>query len=105
MKLRPAENTKTQYRSRYAERFSPEQVVCSVQATGPPSPRVLQEGGVEAGLWILLSFDDEAFDLVDDVPAAQGRVVLHRPHPGDQSVVNIGLKLGRVRDQSTQASA
>ena len=68
--------------------------------TRPTRPRVLQEGSVKAGFAVIQPWLDEPFHLVDDVPAPQGRVVLHRLHPGNQGVVDVGLELAGVGDQT-----
>ena len=83
----------------------PEQISGGVQVPGPARPAAGEEGGVETRLGVVLPWLDEALHLVDDVPASQGRVVLHGTYPGDQGLVDVGLQFGCVCDQTVQTSA
>ena len=78
----------------------PQQLLGSIGCSRPSSPAAGQEGRVETRLGVVLSRLDEPLHLVDDVPAPQGRVVLQRIHPGDKGVVDVGLELRRVGDQT-----
>ena len=71
-----------------------------IQFPSEAGRRPAEEPGVKAGLIASLTRDDDSLQLVHDVPAAQGRVVLHGLHPGDQGVVDVRLELGSVRDQT-----
>ena len=76
----------------------PEQLLGGVGIPGPARPAAGEEGGVETRLGVVLPWLDEALHLVDDVPASQGRVVLHGIYPGYQGLVDVGLQFRRVGD-------
>lgn len=82
----------------------PLQFLGGVQFARPPSSRVSQEGCVKAGVAVVDLRVHEALHLVDDVPATQCGVVLDGSDPGYQRLVQVGLQLAGVGDQTVQKS-